>query len=278
MNFERMVKIVEFNKKNAQKIDERIDEVLSDCQSNKMSFLLNFDDYLFNVLYKRNVLVIIVPLDDNEIGAVTYKGDKYKYLILNSSLPYVNNRFSLAHELYHIYQKNTFNSKIELNKEQYILEPEELEANCFAGMLLMPQSIFCTTFKTRMEEYHDLKKTIAFLSSYFKVPFMASLIRAIELDLFNIEEMDESYFDITLDELKSIFDDLLLNSKILESSFADNIEILFKAMKKVGNKNVNDEFIKESFLNKCISNCERIIKELRGNGNDKLSWNSCELY
>jgi len=269
MNRDRIIKIVEFNKNNTIKIDDKIDCFLSEWQSNRTSFLLNFNNCLFDVFYKMNVLVIIIPLDDNEIGAVTYKGNKYNYLILNSSLPYVNNKFSLAHELYHLYfQKDSFNSKIELGNDQYIYEPNELEANCFAGMLLMPESLFRNTFIVKKNEHNDLKNTIASLSSFFSVPFMAVLIRALELDLVNISELDDTYFSMTNEELISIFDDLLLDSKILKSSNDDNTEILFKAMKKVGNKNVDNEFIKESFLNKCISNCKRIIEELRGKCND----------
>ena len=94
------------------------------------------------------------------------KGDYYGYIFLNSTLPKVNVNFALAHEIYHVfYQQKPIRQKVECNmRRHYSDDRDELCANLFAGMLLMPTKPFVSMFqKFKMEEAKDTDtKLIAF--------------------------------------------------------------------------------------------------------------------
>ena len=140
------------------------------------------------LLNKKNYLVIEMPFKDKEIGALCYKSDFFGYTFLNSALPKVNVNFALGHEIYHIfYQQESFKKKIELYmNEHYFRYDEELSANLFAGILLMPDPSFQLVFRKFQNEKdgRDTEVTlIAKLMSVFEVPYMAVVIRCYELGL-----------------------------------------------------------------------------------------------
>ena len=62
--------------------------------------------------------------------------------------------FAMAHELYHIYfREHGTRQSIELYMNEHYLEhEEEMAANLFAGMLLMPEQIFSYMYQRFLEE------------------------------------------------------------------------------------------------------------------------------
>ena len=179
------------------------------------------------LLNKKNYLVIEMPFKDKEIGALCYKSDFFGYTFLNSALPKVNVNFALGHEIYHIfYQQESFKKKIELYmNEHYFRYDEELSANLFAGILLMPDPSFQLVFRKFQNEKdgRDTEVTlIAKLMSVFEVPYMAVVIRCYELGLLPDGDLLEQLLKVDNIEIEKEFSRLWLNDEILKPTKRDD--------------------------------------------------------
>ena len=97
----------------------------------------------------------------------------------------MNTNFAIAHEIYHVFWgENEFVSKVEFSDDHYYEHEEEYAANLFAGMLLMPEISFRRMYlKFKEESDSNEVDTIIRLMAYYEVPFMAVLIRCLELRL-----------------------------------------------------------------------------------------------
>ncbi len=106
----------------------------------------------------RGYKLIHIPLKNDEIGAFQLRLNGYNYLVLNTAKTCAYNNYSVAHELYHILiQKEELNS-LDIFKEEYSDDENELMANAFAGNILMPEEDFVLTSS-------QLSKTIATLDN-----------------------------------------------------------------------------------------------------------------
>ena len=83
-----------------------------------------------------NLSIIFYPLNKN-ISGVCYKGEKSSVIAINSDMSIGRQRFSLAHELYHLYYDKSASSSVSLLN---IGEGDETERNAdqFASYFLVP--------------------------------------------------------------------------------------------------------------------------------------------
>lgn len=207
-------------RKNQEKITAVVRDFYYKMGMNYEKELLNIMMIIRPVFSKRNYIVLEMPFKDNEIGAVCYKGDGCGYMILNSAVAKVNENFALAHEIFHVvYQEKMPGKKIELYMNEHYLEyEEEMNANLFASILLMPAPGFIEMFnKFKLEQNEDDSDITIFckLMSYFEVPYMAVLIRAYELQLLSDGIVLESLLKADAASVKQEFSRLWLNDMIL---------------------------------------------------------------
>ena len=155
--------------------------------------LLNENNYIDDMV---NVAAIVrqqgyeVFVDDdlekNISGFVDHENQE---VVLNANETPERRRFTLAHELGHIilnandnqiqHRDNITNNQLDI----YASEPNEVEANYFAGCILMPRDIFIEKFESING---DIDYKIQKLAYYFGVSKLAVNVRANVLNLLGI--------------------------------------------------------------------------------------------
>lgn len=269
MQYDRFLKIIKYNREQQLKVEGEVRDFFFQRKADYNSDLLNLMLLIRPLFNEKNYLVLELPFKDREIGAVCYKGDCFGYTLLNSALPKVNVNFALGHEIYHIfYQKKSFPSGIEfyMNEHYYEYE-EEMSANLFSGILLMPTPRFVSMFRKFREEQEAEDTEISLvikLMSYFKVPYMAVVIRCYELELLPDGETLKELLEVTPARIEEEFYDLWLDDEVLRSTRRDDYIRLQQLVKKIGKKCEGEEILSETTVKKVLNNMEKLYHEIRG--------------
>ena len=134
--------------------------------------------------------VLRYPFHDDELWAFTFVKKGTVFLCVNSDLPLCKQFFATAHELYHIYcyAEDTNTSTIDggsvldsKTADDVAVTQEDLEANAFAGLLLMPDTLLAE----QISVYGIAKETIdidsiLLLMDLFAIPYKATVLRLME--------------------------------------------------------------------------------------------------
>lgn len=269
MRFERFQSIIEYNRKNQEAIEQRVQHFFHQMNMDYERDMLNMMMIVRPLFSRRNFLVLELPFKDQEIGAICYKGDSFGYTFLNSALPKVNVNFALGHEIYHVfYQEEPFKQQVELYiNEHYFEHKEELSANLFAGILLMPTPSFKEMFYkflTEQEEGDSEVAIIVKLMSYFKVPYMAATVRCYELGLLPDGDVLKRLLDVKNEEIEKEFSKLWLDEKILYPTKKDDYSRLKHLVKDIGTLCENEQILSANAVAKVLNNMEKLYKEIRG--------------
>lgn len=266
MNIERLRTIIAYSDKNREENYSMVKRFCSFARIEYDSDLLNILQIVRSSFQKKGYLVFEMPFADNEIGALCYKGDGLGYVVLNTSLPRVNVNFAIAHEIYHVfYGSDEFVSKVEFVDDHYYEHEEEYAANLFAGMLLMPENSFRRMFfKFKEESCGDEAETIIRLMSYYQVPYMAVLIRSLELELIARNEVREDSFNIERDLIKQKLTDLWLDESIMEPSGKDDYVHIESLVTGFGKEFAQDGYINERTVRKALKNMRELYAKIKG--------------
>ena len=153
--------------------------------------LLNRHNYIddmvdiANIVRQQNYNVFIDDLDNNISGYVDHEN---REVVLNKNETPERRRFTLAHELGHIilnsnnsiqHRDNILNNQLDI----YANDDKEVEANYFAGCILMPRDVFIREFNSIKG---DIDYKIQKLAYYFGVSKLAVNVRANVLNLIGI--------------------------------------------------------------------------------------------
>ena len=151
------------------------------------------------------------PIEDKELCACTFLRGGRIFVMLNSALPMAKQIFAAAHELYHIRCYLEENDQ-ELATSGSILESktidtgtseeEEMQANAFAGLLLVPVD----DLEQQIRIYHISKECMTIdgvltLMEIFAVPYKAMVLRLLE-ESFITEEQAAELINIPADTVK----------------------------------------------------------------------------
>lgn len=266
MNIERLRTILAYSDKNREDIHSMVKRFCSFAGIEYDSDLLNILQIVRSSFQKKGYLVFEMPFADGEIGALCYKGDGLGYVVLNTSLPRVNVNFAIAHEIYHVfYGSDEFVSKVEFADDYYYEHEGEYAANLFAGMLLMPEVSFRRMFfKFKEESCGNEAEAIIRLMSYYQVPYMAVLIRSLELKLIAGNEVQEGSFDIERNQMKQKLTDLWLDESIMEPSKKDDYIHIEAVVHRFGREYVEDEYINERTVEIALKNMRELYTKIKG--------------
>lgn len=146
---------------------------------------------IFDVL-ENEVFFIRKPLESKEVsGFSTYFQDKF-IVMLNSSFTLGHERYTGAHELYHIMCNQDILKKEKLIEDNKYQE-EEIRADVFATEFLMPDDYVKELFyklvdiqPNKVEPRHVVR-----LNNELKVSYKAMLKRLVQLDLCSIDLYDD---------------------------------------------------------------------------------------
>ena len=133
------------------------------------------------------------PLDTVELSGFSTYFEEHFIVFLNSNFTLGHERYTGAHELYHI----IYNAEI-LKKEKILLDDEQHKkedekADVFASEFLMPESFVKKVFYKIVNVDKDsvLPRHIVRMHNYFKVSYKAMLKRLIQLGLCSAGKYDE---------------------------------------------------------------------------------------
>ncbi len=266
MKIDRLRTIIAYSDKNREDIYSMVKRFCSFAGIEYDSDLLNILQIVRSSFQKKGYLVFEMPFADDEIGALCYKGDGLGYVVQNTSLPRVNVNFAIAHEVYHVfYGSDEIVSKVEFADDHYYEHEEEYAANLFAGMLLMPEVSFRRMFsKFKEESDGDETDTIVRLMSYYQVPYMAVLIRSLELELISRKEVQEEALNIDRDQIKQKLNDLWLDESIMEPSRKDDYVHVEAVVARFGKEFAQEEFINERTVNKALKKMRELYLKIKG--------------
>jgi len=147
---------------------------------------------IFDILSEAAFL-IRKPLDIEELSGFTTYFEGQFIVYLNSNFTLGHERYTGAHELYHL----IYNADI-LRKEKILLDDEkhkaeDVKADVFASEFLMPEDYVKEVFYKIVNVDKDsvLPRHIIRMHNYFKVSYKAMLKRLIQLNLCSIDKYEE---------------------------------------------------------------------------------------
>jgi Zn-dependent peptidase ImmA (M78 family) len=147
---------------------------------------------IFDIL-SESAFLIRKPLDIEGLsGFITYFEGHF-IVYLNSNFTLGHERYTGAHELYHIiYNEDILKKeKVFIDKDKYI--EEEKKADVFAAEFLMPEDYvkeifykFVNVDKQKIEPKHIVR-----MHNFFKVSYKAMLKRLVQFDLCSLDKYAE---------------------------------------------------------------------------------------
>ena len=147
---------------------------------------------IFDILSEAAFL-IRKPLDIEELSGFTTYFEEQFIVYLNSNFTLGHERYTGAHELYHL----IYNADI-LKKEKILLDDqkhkaEDAKADVFASEFLMPEDYVKEVFYkiVNVDKNSVLPRHIIRMHNYFKVSYKAMLKRLIQLNLCSIDKYEE---------------------------------------------------------------------------------------
>ena len=107
---------------------------------------------IFSLIHNNDDLTIVFYPMSRRLSGICIRDGKNKIIGVNSNSTYGRQRFTLAHELYHLFFHEDFNSivcftDLEMNKDQ-----KEKEADMFASYFLAPYEALSYFIKNKLEK------------------------------------------------------------------------------------------------------------------------------
>lgn len=134
--------------------------------------------------------ILRYPFNDEELWAITFVKKGTIFLCVNSELAMCKQIFAVAHELYHIrcYAEGTDTDTIRTGSvleskvvDEVAMTQEDLEANAFAGLLLMPDRLMREQIVLYGINEAEIKvDDILTLMEAFALPYKAVILRLLE--------------------------------------------------------------------------------------------------
>ncbi len=266
MNIERLRKIIAYSDQKREEIYFMIRQFCAFAGIEYESELRNLLQIVRTSFQKKGYFIFEMPVADDKIGALCYRGEGLGYVVVNTSRPSVNVNFAIAHEIYHVFfGKNEFVSKVEFSDDYYYEHEGEYAANLFAGMLLMPEISFRKMYANFKEESSGNEvDTIIRLMSYYQVPYMSVLIRCLELRLISGSALPEQFFNLDRTQIRKRMVELWLDESIMDASGKDEFSHMEKLVRERGKAYIENNYINERTLRKVLCNMHELYTKIRG--------------
>ncbi len=158
---------------------------------------------IMNYARKRELSLEILryPFNDEELWAFTFVKKGTLFLCVNSELAMCKQFFAAAHELYHIHcyaediDPDTITSGSLLDSktvDDMAVSQEDLEANAFAGLLLMPDSMLDEQIRLYGITGERISADdVLTLMELFALPFKAVVLRLVENHNISVSRAQE---------------------------------------------------------------------------------------
>lgn len=265
MEFEKFKSIIDFNKLKMNQVTDIVRDFSNSTLDGDDKYIIDLMQTVRTAARQKRYMIILLPIMDREIGAMMYRSDFWGYILLNTALPMATVNFALGHELYHVLSREQLPGQtIELYiGEKYNDEPEEKMANCFSGVLTMPDNLFKRMYSRFYGEDSFPFSILCKLMSFFKVPYIAALIRCYELELLpDKPEILRELLIKTDDDIEREFERFWLNTGILRPSMENDFKRLRDRVCEVGENIVSKSIMNDTQLSKILSEMDSLYGEI----------------
>lgn len=234
---------------NFFKLNELAIEFRSDIGINH-SDPIDFFPLITNKL--KNLTIVFLEMD-NEISGACYKFDSQKIMFINSTHPKGRQRFTAAHEIYHLFYDDTPFTICNINSDDEI----EKDADNFASFLLMPINALYNYKKENNIEKWDLNLIID-CEQYYQISHESLIYRLKNCDEITFEEYISFKGDVKLNAHRRGYDSSLYEPYISKNYTLGNyVRLVEEAFEKELISNARkDEYLLDAFLDDLVYNME----------------------
>ena len=100
--------------------------------------------------------------------------------------------------------------------------------------------------------------------SYYQAPYMAVLIRCLELELISGNALPKQLFNFDRVQIRKKLADLWLDESIMDASNRDDYSHIEIIIERLGRKYIADEYINERTLKKVLHNMRELYTKIKG--------------
>jgi Zn-dependent peptidase ImmA (M78 family) len=159
------------------------------------------------------ITVVFYPMSNN-LSGLCIRDEKNKIIGINSKLSYGRQRFTMAHELYHLYYHDKLGATLcpkDMDSKKDVIE---IEANTFASFFLMPYDAlrrFVAEKITKKKGELSLEDVVR-IEQHFGMSRMATLWRLVKEEYLTVTKSNEMKSSIVSSALVLGYDDKLYKS------------------------------------------------------------------
>lgn len=177
---------------------------------------------IFSLVHSNDDLTIVFYPMSNRVSGVCIRDGRNKIIGINSKSTYGRQRFTIAHELYHLFFHEDFSSIIcsagfDINKD-----PREKEADIFASYFLAPYEALSFFIKNSLgKEKHNLEiDDVVRLEQYYGMSRQAILWRLINDGYITRENAESMKNGIIISARRLGYDDKLYTPTTEDKQYA----------------------------------------------------------
>lgn len=166
---------------------------------------------IFSMISDSDEITVVFHPMSSKLSGLCIKDNHNKVIGINSNLSYGRQRFTMAHELYHLFFQDEMGTTLcpkEMNEK---LDANETDANTFASYFLMPYEAlrFFVSQKICKEKGELTIIDVIRIEQFFGMSRMATLWRLVEENYISYEASQHMRKDIIKSAIKLGYDDAL---------------------------------------------------------------------
>ena len=166
---------------------------------------------IFSLIHNNEDLTMVFYPMSNRASGMCIRDGKNKIIGINSTSTYGRQRFTIAHELYHLFFHEDFKSIVCSKDLEASKDPQEKEADMFASYFLAPYESLTYFIKNRLrKEKHQLEiEDIVRIEQHYGLSRQATLWRLINDGYVTHQKADTMKTGIIASAIKLGYDDIL---------------------------------------------------------------------
>lgn len=154
---------------------------------------------IHQILKYKHIIAYFQPMEEGFSGMavkVAHEEREYRFMLVNTSESYGKQRFTAAHELYHLLYQDHFECSYDTDIYRN-RDPEEKNANTFATYLLLPENGLLQLIpEQEMKKDMISMSTLLKLEQNYRCSRMALLLRLKHIGLISESYINAHYSDV----------------------------------------------------------------------------------
>jgi len=177
---------------------------------------------VFSFIHNNDDLTIVFYPMSNRISGICIRDGENKIIGINSISTYGRQRFTIAHELYHLYFHEDFKSIVCFTDLEMNKDPQEKEADIFASYFLAPYEALSYFIKNKLgKEKHKLNiEDVVKIEQNFGISRQAMLWRLVNDGYLSYERAETMKNGIIASARRLGYDDELYTPSPEDKQYA----------------------------------------------------------